>query len=171
MSSSGRKGLGEEQEEEKRIFGAGSPSRSGSPRNSVCDNCPCARGRGLLAGMFIIHVGIDLQDVTLACGPHPEQPFCRGSKRDPGPLTRLLTQRQPRALTWHLCLEKGNFIWEIREKAPSGPSKSVGAMRLIVRRIEGDNLALGRPASAPRPPPVSAHAAAGSVFRWRLGTR
>lgn len=99
------------------------------------------------------------------------QPFCHGSKRDPGLLTRLLSRRQPRALTRHLCLEKGNFIWEIKRKAPFGPSKSVGAMGLIARRTEGDNLALGRPAFAPRPPSVSAHVAAGSVFRWRLGTR
>lgn len=38
----------------------------------------------LLARMFTVHLGVGLQDVILAYGPHPKQPSCHGSKWDPG---------------------------------------------------------------------------------------
>lgn len=138
--------MGEEREEEKRIFGVGSPSRSGSPRNPACDNCPCTRGQGLLAGMSTTHLGTGLQDVTLAHGPHPKQPFCHGSNRDPGLEHASSPSGSPKpsqgTCAWRREISSG--IWG--EKSPFWFLQVHGYHRFIARRIEGGHLALRRPA-------------------------
>lgn len=162
--------MGEEREEEKRIIRVGSPSRSGSPRTQPVTPAPAPGGRPL-GTMLTIRLGVDLHDVPRAHGPHPRQPPATGLS---GFLAFNMLSPPAAAPRPYkaLCLEKGNFTWDMENNnntqvllAPLSPWDSwPGGLRGAAWHEGGLPLPL-------RPPSGSAHVAAGSAFRWRLGTR